>query len=97
MSSAPSQDIVTEFSYLLLYVTLIEDIFGTCSFHTLGRVCLGGFFADFYTRLFRRALLRTPTQAGWRRSSELGQWSDGGGQALAEVVVCAVGLSFYPL
>lgn len=58
---------------------------------------LSRFLADFYTRLFRRALLRTPTQASRRRSSELGQWSHGGGQSLAEVVVCAVGLSFYPL
>lgn len=32
-----------------------------------------------------------------RSKAELGQWSHGGGQVLAEVVVCAVGLSDYPL
>lgn len=32
-----------------------------------------------------------------RSEAELGQWSHGGGQAPAEVVVCAVGLSYYPL
>lgn len=32
-----------------------------------------------------------------RSKAELGQWSHGGDQALAEVVLCAVGLSYYPL
>lgn len=76
----------------------------TRPFHALGGVYVsfscGFFFPFFYTRLCRRALLRTPAQAGRRRGAAELNSDNGateGGQVLAEVVVCAVGLSYYPL
>lgn len=66
VSSAPSQDI--DAAALLPYVTLTEHIWDTRVLSPLRVGLMSSFLADFYARLFRRALLRTPTQAGWRRS-----------------------------
>lgn len=98
--------LLESWSYLLPCVTFTDDIWGNIG-HVLSTLWVGftsrflaDFFFFFYTRLCRRALLRTPAQAERRRGAAELNSDNGateGGQVLAEVVVCAVGLSYYPL
>lgn len=77
--------------------------YGTYPFHTLGGVYVsfscGFFFFFLHTSVSLCAFTHTGTgrMETQRSKAELGQWSHGGDQALAEVVLCAVGLSYYPL